>query len=261
MGGGHSVQSIKDIVETSITNSVTQSMQTSFTSIDASQDINVDCSDFLENIANTINACLTSAGNSGATGDDLQVLVNGCNQITDLGICVLDNVNMDMIVTYEENTGMYSKFTQAVENKLSNNVKSDLQQKTGFLEFGDSTLDYLKSLQTEITNQLESSKQDITNTIKQQQTINVTSGIAKYIDAISTSLIVVHKVLSNEGVQTALNDLSTDVSTKISQSNGGGMTIFWAILSCILGIVAISIIIYFVRKSNRQGTASITINK
>jgi hypothetical protein len=247
MGNKTSATVVQKSVTDIITSTIVNSIQSEASITNVKQSVNVDCSATRDNIMNKYAACIDKykkqcnlTTNTLSECDESALKL--CNSLSPENLeCIGENITLKNTLNINLTTTQISNITAGVENKLKEDLKSDLEQKnSGLFASKVNAETEINTLVSIVTNTLINSVLESLQQTNFSQEVNIFDGTGKYITIENTSDIIKTTIQNNTAVTKAIADLDKKFDSSIKQTTGLDI---YNIIMLMVGIVCSFIII------------------
>ena len=229
MGGSTSRISQENIVNMT-SELVTRAIQTATFRGYSTQEINQDCTDFVQTATQAYLSCVESVRDRPA-----EEIINICQAIQELGRCETSNVILDSTVNIDNSAVQDMQITQEMQNSISNELTSRLNQQTGF-RIGDEAENEIRNVVNESSKIVTDNRNDIFNDIGSNQSITNKGGTVRLVTFKNAQNVVSKTLQSNTSFQDSVSNLTNTLDSELSQSGGGIGNILMIVIGVLLVI-------------------------
>lgn len=247
MGGGNSVEVYRDIVLRSTVDIVTKTTQSIGRETMQTQELKVNCEGWVAKITREYNTCLEL--NRDRTAAEAKEL---CSQILSLK-CGAEGINMEQSLYIMNTAEMYTLIRTEVTNALQNDLVSNIESNSGFLQFGNKYTQETKNLVESATRAWQEIKLESMIKDMQKQILElVGGGTVSLVTMSQTSDRINKELLANETYASAVNDVANRMTEEFNASfNWKKIAIT---VGCSVGaLLLIGLLIYFLRPKTYGG--------
>ena len=252
MGGlFSSVETITNNINKNITNLTINSIQSSSSTIDQSQTLNINCTEWVKESTVAKMACVKEIPDLIKSGMSPEKAAEVC-KIYDFG-CSANNINMKGVMQNNINDDMILK----IQTYLANNIKSAIDNaasQSGGISIGSTVVSSVGAEIDNIQNVIQTYLQtDFTN-INGTQTIMINNAPASFITQDIFSDNFKTYTASNTVYTSSVNEIASAIKNASSQNFGGGSII--TIIIVIILILIIFGIIYWIwqKRSSKKSS-------
>ena len=254
MGGGHSVENTVNIINKSVTDVMTSSIQNFSSQTSAIQKLNIECQQFADMTGKRL------------LGDPVQK-IPGCFEIfkgrplqdieqicSTFMTCGASNVNISGAINVDMSSDMKTSMETEISNNIKNNVKSIMTQEMGLLQFGSKEENEL-NIFSEVTTRImiEFIQNDFSN-VKNTQELTVGNVSLSVVSMDSMVKMIQNNIIENESYQKVVNGISNFIVANSSQTSvmTGPLTVLFYVAGIIIGGLIIFGLILVIIKQNRN---------
>ena len=244
---------IVDNISSSVSNTVIDAIQTAQDQYITSQNIEIKCDDDVNNyLIDQLGRCLNSFSTSNHSKEDIQKIC------TIPVYCNASNINIKSSVNINNLTNQTTVIQSNINNSISNNISQNLSS------LDPSILSLISGSNKDITQNISNITKVVTdnttkilqsvyNNISQSQTLTLSNYEADNVNFNIVSNVVINILQSNNDYQSAVTDISNQLSQVANSSNQGLSSIITKIyIIALAAIVILFLLLFFLKRKNTR---------
>jgi predicted metal-binding transcription factor (methanogenesis marker protein 9) len=251
MGAAPSQISTQKSVTNAMSKIITTSLQSATNTTTFNQSLNIDCSEMVKINQQQI-ACVKdlAIGTNRSTSDivGLCQIVKGCGA---------EGITLNSVIKVNLTSAELIEVKTKVDNDLATKLTAELEQENGNTLFNADQISHVEALTTVTSDFFNENVQALLGSLVGSQTINLNGpGLTKFVTFDLTADMFSAQFLGAQQIQEALNTVSTDIDSNLSQKNEMSNVMKWVliIMGSLIGLVILFFVIRFLVNSRSSKT-------
>lgn len=244
MGGSSSTQIQKNTTR-NIVDMISNVTQNVSTNISSDQLVNINCTEYLKAVTDSVKACYKTGGDKAM-----------CNDIYKIYTCQGDNINMKDVINMTEVVKNANDITNKVESELKSKLKNKLEQEAGGASLLTMSFSVGNKAKQSTDNLIETTKKLISTIIQRantsinsKQEIKIEGGTLKNVNIEAFKNVVKDTLNENKEYKEVNEKLAADLQADLKQTQN-----MWiAIIGAVVLIVIIIVVFLIMRRRSGGG--------